>query len=78
MERETVDAKELNELSEKNDKHWDEVMALAKKYGFITVATAGTAILVTNRNQIENYGYKEYKKIQEMNSVLKKGEAEKC
>lgn len=69
---------ELEELAKDNDQHWDEVMALAKKYGFIAMATAGTAMLVTNRNQIENYGYKEYQRIQEMNSVLKKGEAEKC
>lgn len=66
-----VDAKELNELSEKNDKHWDEVMELAKKYGFIVQAFGGTATLISNKNQIEYYGYHKYKKIQEINNVIK-------
>ena len=45
-------------------------MELAKKNGFIVQAYAGTATLITNKEQIANYGYEKYQKIQEMNSSL--------
>jgi hypothetical protein len=49
------------------DKHWDEVMKLAKQYGFIIQAAGGTAILATHENQKQHYGEDEYKHIQKMN-----------
>lgn len=67
---ETVDIKALNELAEEHDKHWDEVMELAKKYGFIVQAFGGTATLISNKNQIINYEYHQYLKIQEMNNSI--------
>lgn len=65
MEKESLD-----ELAKKHDEKWDEVMALAKKNGFIVQAYGGTASLVTNKNQIEHYGYEKYQQIQEINSSL--------
>ncbi len=55
-----MEKEELDELAKKHDEKWDEVMAVAKKNGFIVQAFSGTASLVTNKNQIE----------QEMNSSL--------
>ena len=49
------------------DHKWDEVMALAREYGFIIKAYGGTAILVTHKNQKEHYGQEEYERIQKMN-----------
>ena len=49
------------------DEHWKEVMDLAQKYGFIVYAHGGTAVIMTHKVQIEEYGKKQYKKIQKMN-----------
>ena len=49
------------------DEHWQEVMDLAQKYGFILQAYGGTAILATHENQKERFGEEEYKRIQKMN-----------
>lgn len=38
------------------DQHWEEVMELAQRYGFIVQAYAGTATLATNAEQIEQLG----------------------
>lgn len=38
------------------DSHWEEVMELAQRYGFIVQAYAGTATLATNAEQIEQLG----------------------
>ena len=46
------------------DSHWNEVMDLAEKYGFITYAFGGTAILATHANQLKEYGEEEYRKFQ--------------
>lgn len=46
------------------DSHWNEVMDLAVKYGFITYAFGGTAILATHANQLKEYGEEEYRKFQ--------------
>lgn len=67
-----MDKEDLDELAKKHDKKWDELMAIAKENGFIVQAFGGTATLITNKNQIENYGYEEYQKIQEMNDSLEK------
>ena len=55
-----IDKKSLDEL----DAHWKEVMDLAVKYGFITYAFSGTAILATHANQLEEYGEEEYRLFQ--------------
>jgi len=47
-----------------NDAHWEEVMKLASKYGFIVSAYGGVAVLATHENQIKYYGQKKYEKIQ--------------
>ena len=42
------------------DSHWNEVMELAVKYGFITQAYGGTATLATHKNQLEAYRAENY------------------
>ena len=42
------------------DSHWNEVMELAVKYGFITQAYGGTAMLATHKNQLEAYRAENY------------------
>jgi len=49
------------------DDRWQEVMKLAEQCGFIVQAAAGTALLVTNRVQAEEYGPATYADIQRMN-----------
>lgn len=61
---------ELNRIAKKHDEKWDEAMKIAKENGFIMQAFSGTAILITNENQIQKYGYEKYKKIQEMNGCV--------
>ncbi len=61
---------ELRDLAKKHDEKWEEVMSLAKENGFIIQAAGGTAVLVSNRNQIEHYGLEHFEKIQKMNSCL--------
>lgn len=38
------------EIAKENDSHWEEVLKLAEKYGFIRQSFGGTAILVTHEN----------------------------
>lgn len=52
----------------KADKHWREVMELAKKHGFIVQAYGGTALLATHESQKNELGEERYKQIQEMNN----------
>lgn len=49
------------------DKRWQEVMKLAEECGFILQAAGGTAILATNRVQLEEYGVEKYASIQRTN-----------
>ena len=49
------------------DEHWQEVMDLAQKYGFIIQAAGGTATLATHENQIKHFGEEKYRRIQKMN-----------
>ncbi len=65
-----MDKDDLDELAKKHDEKWDEIMDIAKKNGFIVQAFGGIATLITNKEQIENYGYEKYQQIQEMNSSL--------
>jgi hypothetical protein len=55
------------------DKHWNEVMELAKKYGFIVQAYGGTATLATHENQKSQLGEKRYEEIQKMNGLEAQG-----
>lgn len=58
---------QLTDCSVDMDKHWEEVLKLAEKYGFILQAAGGAAILATHQNQLESRGLSEYKRIQKMN-----------
>lgn len=60
----------LNKLAKKHDANWNKVMKLAEENGFIIQAFAGTAVLVSNKEQIKSYGYEKYQKIQETNNTL--------
>lgn len=51
-----VNQEKMKEL----DSHWQEVMDLAEKYGFIGQAAKGTAILLTHKNQLEADGEEKY------------------
>lgn len=51
-----VDQEKVKEL----DSHWNEVMELAVKYGFVCQAFGGTAILGTHKNQLEEWGEEAY------------------
>lgn len=51
-----IDIDKMQEL----DSHWNEVMKLAEKYGFILQAYGGTAILATHRNQLDAKGEEVY------------------
>ena len=55
-----IDKEEIEKL----DEHWNEVMNLAVKYGFIVQAAGGTAILVTHDNQQQEYGEEQYRHFQ--------------
>lgn len=45
---------------EEMDSHWQEVMELAEKYGFICQAAKGTVILLMHKNQLETDGEEQY------------------
>lgn len=51
-----VNMEKLKEL----DSHWQDVMDLAVKYGFIMQAYGGTAILATHKNQLDEWGEEKY------------------
>lgn len=51
-----VNMDKLTEL----DSHWNEVMELVVRYGFITQAYGGTATLATHKNQLEALGEEQY------------------
>lgn len=52
------------------DRHWNEVMELAVKYGLIIQAHGGTATLATNKNQLEFFGAESYiKRQREMHGI---------
>jgi len=46
---------------------WKEVMALARKYGFIVQAYGGLATLATHEVQKKHLGEERYLQIQKMN-----------
>lgn len=56
-----VNKDKLTEL----DSHWKEVMELAERYGFITQAYGGVAILSTHKNQLDSFGEEIYIRRQE-------------
>ena len=60
---------------EEFDSHWDEVMELAKKYGFIIGAYGGTATLATHDNQLQVFGEEDYlRKQRDLHGFDMKGE----
>ncbi len=50
------------------DEHWEEVMGLARKHGFIIQAFGGVATLATHKVQKESFSEQKYERIQEMNT----------
>lgn len=74
MEQLCIDVKtaddKLRNLAKKHDEKWEEVMKLAQENGFIIQACGGTAVLVSNRNQIEHYGLEHFEKIQKTNNCI--------
>ena len=67
LERKPLKRYPLPPEAGKADERWAEVMKLAEECGFILQAAAGTAILATNRVQIEESGVEDYARIQRMN-----------
>lgn len=67
LDKQSFMQESMKVTAENTDKHWKEVMELAQKYGFITTAAGGTAVLITHKNQLEEYGQYEYMRIQRMN-----------
>lgn len=51
-----INQRKLKEM----DARWKEVMDLAERYGFVTRAAGGTAILLTHKNQVEADGEEKY------------------
>jgi len=49
------------------DAHWQEVLKLAEKHGFIVRAHGGVAVLATHAAQKEQFGEEGYRQIQKMN-----------
>lgn len=56
------------------DNHWNEVMELAKKYGFIVQAYGGVVTLATHESQKSQLGMERYEEIQKMNGWRYKDE----
>ena len=54
---------------EEMDSHWDEVMRLAERYGFISQAYGGAAIVTTNHAYLEANGPKRLARRLRMNNV---------
>ena len=62
----TVNMGKLAEL----DSHWNEVMDMAVKYGFIMQAYGGAATLATHKNQLEVFRAENYiRRQREMNNI---------
>ena len=51
------------------DSHWEEVMRLAERYGFISQAYGGAAIVTTNHAYLEANGPKELARRLRMQNV---------
>lgn len=49
---------------ERLDEHWQEVMKLAEKYGYILQCYGGTAVLATHKTQLAVEGEENYLKHQ--------------
>lgn len=64
-----IDSGELNERIKALDSHWTEVMKLAEKYGFISQAYGGVAVITTNSVYLEANSAKSLAKRLRMNNV---------
>ncbi|MFA1820578.1 hypothetical protein ACDX78_10405 [Virgibacillus oceani] len=51
------------------DAHWQEVMKLAEKHGFLLQAYGGLATLATHEVQQKELGEEKYREIQKMNGM---------
>lgn len=49
------------------DAHWNEVMNLARQYGFVCTSSEGVALLTDHATQLQHYGVVGYYKIQRRN-----------
>ena len=79
--RKVTDGIEVDELAEliedgkmdlrlqELDSHWNEVMKLAERYGFISQAYGGAAIVTTNHAYLEANGPKRLARRLRMNDV---------
>lgn len=54
----------INEYIKEQDSHWQEVMKLAEKYGFIWNAYGGVATLAVHEEQLKSLGKEDYIKRQ--------------
>lgn len=54
---------------EELDSHWTEVMRLCERYGFISQAYGGAAVVTTNSAYLEANGHKELANRLRMNDV---------
>ena len=52
---------DIKEYAKEQDEHWQEVMKLCEKYGFILQAFGGVATLCTHNTYIEEFGEEDYK-----------------
>ena len=51
------------------DSHWEECMEPMVRYGFISAAAGGTAVLITHGNMLEFGGVAEEVRLLQMNGV---------
>ena len=51
------------------DSHWEEVMRLAEKYGFISYSYGGAAVITTNKTYLESNSPRDLASRLRMNDV---------
>ena len=66
---ELIDDGKMNIALSELDGHWTEVMKLAERYGFISQAYGGVAVITTNGAYLEANGPKELANRLRMNNV---------
>lgn len=66
---ELIDDGKLDMRLEEMDSHWEEVMRLAERYGFISQSYGGAAIVTTNHAFLEANGPKRLARRLRMNDV---------
>lgn len=66
---ELISAGQMDGVIDGLDSHWTEVMRLCEKYGFISQAYGGGAVVTTNRAYLEANGTEELARRLRMNDV---------